>query len=104
MYHFIPAGMEWAISFQPEWNGPFHSGQNGMAHFILAGMEWPIPFPGLQKDRYRGTGGTKEGFSSIGRFRKFHQKLYIMDQFLGNSKILNSKLSQTRLFFAQKYP
>ena len=25
---------------------------------------------GLLKDRYRGTGGTKEGFHSIGRFRK----------------------------------
>ena len=25
---------------------------------------------GLQKDRYRGTSGTKEGLSSIGRFRK----------------------------------
>ena len=27
-------------------------------------------YPGLQKDRYRGTSGTKEGFSSIGRFSK----------------------------------
>ena len=26
-------------------------------------------FPGLQKDRYRGTRGTKEGLSSIGTFR-----------------------------------
>ena len=41
---FIPTGMEWPISFRPEWNGPFHSGRNGMTHFIPAGMEWPIPF------------------------------------------------------------
>ena len=27
------------------------------------------PFAGLQKDRYCSTSGTKEGFSSIGRFR-----------------------------------
>ena len=26
--------------------------------------------PGLQKDRYRGTSGTKEGLTSIGRFRE----------------------------------
>ena len=28
--------------------------------------------PGMQKDRHRGTGGAKEGFSSIGRFRKIN--------------------------------
>ena len=44
MDHFIPSEMEWPISFWPEWNGPFHSGQNGMAQFIPAGMEWPILF------------------------------------------------------------
>ena len=48
------------ISFQPEWNGPFHYGRNGPFHsgrnellhsppdgmdlFTSAGMEWPIRF------------------------------------------------------------
>ena len=25
MDQFVPAGLKWAISLQPEWNGPFHS-------------------------------------------------------------------------------
>ena len=36
---------------------------------------------GLQKDRYQGTGGTKEGLSSIGRFRKQQQMLFILAHF-----------------------
>ena len=31
--------------------------------------EGPTGFFGSQKDRYRGTAGTKEGLSPIGRFR-----------------------------------
>ena len=36
---------------------------------------------GFQKDRYRGTGGTKEDLSSIGRFRKQQQMLFILAPF-----------------------
>ena len=43
MTHFIPVGMEWPISIQPEWNYPFLSGRNGMAHSIPAGMNCFIP-------------------------------------------------------------
>ena len=37
---------------------------------------------GWQKDRYRGTGGTKEGLGSIGRFRKQLQMLFILAPFM----------------------
>ena len=43
MIHFIQAGMEWVISFWPEWNGPFHSSWNGMTFFSFQ-PEWIGPF------------------------------------------------------------
>ena len=37
---------------------------------MLHGQKSSIFKTGLQKDKYHGTSGTKEGLSSIGRFRQ----------------------------------
>ena len=57
---------------------------------------------GLQKDRHHGTSGAKEGFSSIGRFRKSNIFGIFWSLFLINFKILNHRFRSITLFSVYK--
>ena len=88
MIHFIPAGMEWVISFLPEWNGPFHSGRNGIGHFIPA--EWEHFIEKTEQSKHR-----ESGKSILGRpLKEKSKKLQL--QVLENEEFLSYSLTSLK--------
>ena len=57
---------------------------------------------GLQKDRHRGTGGAKEGFSSIGGFSKYGPIFVYFVPFLSHFEKFNGELRAINIFLIQK--
>ena len=81
MGHFIPTGMEWAISFQLKWND----------HFIPAGMEWAILFRpewniSLRRQiKHRGSGKSILGRPLKEKSKKLQLQVLKNEEFLSYS-------------------